>query len=83
MTEELYMKRCLELAALGAGAAAPNPMVGCVIVHDGRIIGEGWHRRCGEAHAEVNAVAIGCRRARCTSRWSLAVTGAGRRRAPN
>lgn len=57
MTEELYMKRCLELAALGAGAAAPNPMVGCVIVHDGRIIGEGWHRRCGEAHAEVNAVA--------------------------
>lgn len=57
MTEERYMRRCLELAARGAGSASPNPMVGCVIVHDGRIIGEGWHRRCGEAHAEVNAVA--------------------------
>lgn len=57
MTEEIYMRRCLELAELGAGSAAPNPMVGCVIAHEGRIIGEGWHRRCGEAHAEVNAVA--------------------------
>lgn len=57
MTEENYMKRCLELALRGAGSASPNPMVGCVIVHRGRIIGEGWHRRCGEAHAEVNAVA--------------------------
>lgn len=57
MTEERYMKRCLELAALGAGSASPNPMVGCVIVHDGRIIGEGWHRKCGGPHAEVNAVA--------------------------
>ncbi len=57
MTEEIYMKRCLEMAALGAGSASPNPMVGCVIVYDGRIIGEGWHRRCGEGHAEVNAVA--------------------------
>lgn len=56
MTEELYMKRCLELAALGRGSVSPNPMVGCVIVHDGRIIGEGWHRQYGEAHAEVNAV---------------------------
>lgn len=51
------MKRCLALAALGAGSASPNPMVGCVIVHRGRIIGEGWHRRHGEAHAEVNAIA--------------------------
>lgn len=57
MTEEKYMRRCLELAERGAGSASPNPMVGCVIVHRGRIIGEGWHRRCGEAHAEVNAVA--------------------------
>lgn len=57
MKEEAYMKRCLELAALGAGNASPNPMVGCVIVHHGRIIGEGWHRKYGGPHAEVNAVA--------------------------
>jgi diaminohydroxyphosphoribosylaminopyrimidine deaminase / 5-amino-6-(5-phosphoribosylamino)uracil reductase len=50
------MKRCLDLAALGSGHVAPNPMVGCVIVHHGRIIGEGFHQRYGEAHAEVNAV---------------------------
>ncbi len=50
------MQRCLQLARLGELHAAPNPMVGAVIVHDGRIIGEGWHRRCGQAHAEVNAV---------------------------
>lgn len=57
MKEETYMRRCLELASLGAGSASPNPMVGCVIVHDGRIIGEGWHRQYGGPHAEVNAVA--------------------------
>lgn len=51
------MKRCLSLAALGAGSASPNPMVGCAIVHAGRIIGEGWHRQYGGPHAEVNAVA--------------------------
>lgn len=50
------MQRALELAALGQRYASPNPMVGCVIVHDGRIIGEGWHKRYGEAHAEVNAI---------------------------
>ncbi|TKG94708.1 bifunctional diaminohydroxyphosphoribosylaminopyrimidine deaminase/5-amino-6-(5-phosphoribosylamino)uracil reductase RibD [Puteibacter caeruleilacunae] len=54
--EEKYMQRCLELARLGRGNVAPNPMVGSVIVHNGRIIGEGYHRKCGEAHAEVNAV---------------------------
>jgi diaminohydroxyphosphoribosylaminopyrimidine deaminase/5-amino-6-(5-phosphoribosylamino)uracil reductase len=53
---EIYMQRCLELAALGAGSVSPNPMVGAVIVHDGRIIGEGYHQKYGEAHAEVNAV---------------------------
>ncbi|MCM1449225.1 MAG: bifunctional diaminohydroxyphosphoribosylaminopyrimidine deaminase/5-amino-6-(5-phosphoribosylamino)uracil reductase RibD [Clostridiales bacterium] len=52
-----YMKRALELAARGMGHTSPNPMVGAVIVHDGSIIGEGYHRRCGEGHAEVNAVA--------------------------
>ena len=51
-----YMKRALELAARGMGYTSPNPMVGAVIVHQGRIIGEGYHRRLGEAHAEVNAV---------------------------
>ncbi len=50
------MERCLELAKLGAGNVAPNPMVGCVIVHQGKIIGEGFHQKYGEAHAEVNAV---------------------------
>ena len=51
------MRRALQLAAQGAGHASPNPMVGAVIVHDGRIIGEGFHRCCGQGHAEVNAVA--------------------------
>jgi diaminohydroxyphosphoribosylaminopyrimidine deaminase / 5-amino-6-(5-phosphoribosylamino)uracil reductase len=51
-----YMQRCLDLALLGQGNVAPNPMVGCVIVHKGRVIGEGYHQRYGEAHAEVNAV---------------------------
>ena len=56
-TAEKYMNRCLELARLGAGDVAPKPMVGCVIAHEGRIIGEGFHQKCGEAHAEVNAIA--------------------------
>ncbi len=51
------MFRCLQLARMSNGYAAPNPMVGAVIVADGRIIGEGYHRCCGEAHAEVNAFA--------------------------
>ncbi|MCE4567058.1 bifunctional diaminohydroxyphosphoribosylaminopyrimidine deaminase/5-amino-6-(5-phosphoribosylamino)uracil reductase RibD [Maribellus sp. CM-23] len=55
-TDEKYMQRCLELARKGAGSVSPNPMVGCVIVHNNTIIGEGYHERCGEAHAEVNAV---------------------------
>jgi diaminohydroxyphosphoribosylaminopyrimidine deaminase/5-amino-6-(5-phosphoribosylamino)uracil reductase len=50
------MQRCIELATLGAGSVSTNPMVGCVIVKNGIIIGEGWHMRFGEAHAEVNAV---------------------------
>lgn len=51
------MRRALQLARCGEAYASPNPMVGAVIVHDGLIIGEGFHRRCGEGHAEVNAVA--------------------------
>ena len=55
--EEKFMWRCLELARCGAGHTEPNPMVGAVVVHDGKIIGEGYHRKCGEGHAEVNAIA--------------------------
>lgn len=54
--EEQYIKRCLELAALGAGTVSPNPMVGAVIVYDGKIIGEGYTSPFGGPHAEVNAV---------------------------
>ncbi|HYG15819.1 MAG TPA: bifunctional diaminohydroxyphosphoribosylaminopyrimidine deaminase/5-amino-6-(5-phosphoribosylamino)uracil reductase RibD, partial [Bacteroidia bacterium] len=50
------MRRCLQLAQNGAGQVSTNPMVGCVIVHNGRIIGEGYHPKFGEAHAEVNAI---------------------------
>ncbi|WP_296698521.1 bifunctional diaminohydroxyphosphoribosylaminopyrimidine deaminase/5-amino-6-(5-phosphoribosylamino)uracil reductase RibD [Algoriphagus sp.] len=56
MSEELYMKRALELAELGRGRVSPNPLVGCVIVQDDIIIGEGYHQKYGEPHAEVNAV---------------------------
>lgn len=55
-TPEIFMQRCLELAMLGMGDVAPNPMVGCVVVHNGRIIGEGYHRKYGGPHAEVNAI---------------------------
>ena len=54
--DERWMRRCLDLARCGCYGAPPNPMVGAVIVCDGRIIGEGYHRHCGDAHAEVNAV---------------------------
>ena len=56
MNDEIYMSRCLELAKLGLGNVSPNPMVGCVIVLDDVIIGEGYHRKFGEAHAEPNAI---------------------------
>lgn len=55
--DERYMQRCLELAAKGLGMVSPNPLVGCVIVHKGRVIGEGYHHKYGGAHAEVNAIA--------------------------
>ena len=54
--EILWMQRALDLAIMGSGFVAPNPLVGCVIVKDERIIGEGYHQNYGEAHAEVNAV---------------------------
>jgi diaminohydroxyphosphoribosylaminopyrimidine deaminase/5-amino-6-(5-phosphoribosylamino)uracil reductase len=55
--DEKFMRRCIQLAKNGQQNAKPNPMVGAVIVHNGRIIGEGYHVRCGQAHAEVNAFA--------------------------
>src|SRR5262245_52022586 len=50
------MQRCLELAKLGAGSVAPNPMVGAILVYKNRIIAEGWHQQYGGPHAEVNCI---------------------------
>ena len=55
--DEKYIRRCIQLASNGLCNAAPNPMVGAVIVHNDRIIGEGYHACCGQGHAEVNAIA--------------------------
>lgn len=52
----MYMRRALDLAQLGIGHVSPNPLVGCVVVAEEQIIGEGWHQRFGEPHAEVNAI---------------------------
>lgn len=54
--DELFMRRCIQLAELGRGSVSPNPMVGAVLVHEGTIIGEGYHQKYGEAHAEVNCL---------------------------
>ncbi len=54
--DERYMHRCLQLASLGLGKVQPNPMVGAVLVADGRIIGEGYHQQYGQNHAEINAI---------------------------
>ena len=54
--DEIYMKRCIELAIKGAGYVSPNPLVGCIIVHDNIIIGEGYHKQFGKEHAEVHAI---------------------------
>ncbi|MGJ3234764.1 bifunctional diaminohydroxyphosphoribosylaminopyrimidine deaminase/5-amino-6-(5-phosphoribosylamino)uracil reductase RibD [Marivirga sp.] len=54
--DELFMQRALQLAGYGRATVSPNPMVGCVIVLDGEIIGEGWHQKAGEPHAEVLAI---------------------------
>lgn len=56
MNDEHYMKLALKLAARGSGCVSPNPMVGAVIVKDDRIIGVGYHQRCGQNHAEINAI---------------------------
>ncbi|OGQ07251.1 MAG: riboflavin biosynthesis protein RibD [Deltaproteobacteria bacterium RIFCSPLOWO2_12_FULL_40_28] len=56
MNDNFFMERCLKLAARGAGFVSPNPMVGCVIVKNGKIIAEGYHQKFGQAHAEINAL---------------------------
>ena len=56
MVQKIFMQRCLELAALGNGKVAPNPLVGAVLVVDNKIIAEGYHQNFGGAHAEVNAI---------------------------
>lgn len=54
--DEFYIRRCIELAQKASGKTYPNPMVGAVIVHNQKIIGEGYHKKSGEAHAEINAI---------------------------
>jgi diaminohydroxyphosphoribosylaminopyrimidine deaminase/5-amino-6-(5-phosphoribosylamino)uracil reductase len=56
MQDEFYIKRCIELAQKAIGKTYPNPLVGSVIVHNGEIIGEGYHHKAGENHAEINAI---------------------------
>jgi diaminohydroxyphosphoribosylaminopyrimidine deaminase/5-amino-6-(5-phosphoribosylamino)uracil reductase len=55
-SHEVYMSRCLGLAVMATGSVSPNPMVGAVLVHEGRIIGEGYHEQYGQPHAEVNCI---------------------------
>ncbi|MCY0964767.1 bifunctional diaminohydroxyphosphoribosylaminopyrimidine deaminase/5-amino-6-(5-phosphoribosylamino)uracil reductase RibD [Parathalassolituus penaei] len=64
MNHEVYMARALQLAARGIYSTSPNPRVGCVIVNNGEIVGEGWHQKAGEPHAEVHALRMAGERAR-------------------
>lgn len=84
MQDEMYMARALKLATRGRFTTHPNPNVGCVIVKDGEIVGEGFHYRAGEPHAEVHALRMAGERRRApppTSPLSPAATMAVRRRA--
>ncbi len=63
-TDLHWMRRALELAERGRGSVEPNPVVGAVLVRDGRVVGEGWHQRYGQAHAEINALAAAGEQAR-------------------
>lgn len=69
-----YMLQALALAKLGWGLTNPNPMVGAVIVRDGKVIGEGFHRKAGEAHAEINAINDALRRGHDTEKSTIYVT---------
>lgn len=62
--DRIFMQRCIELAKKGSGKVSPNPMVGCVVVKDRRVIAEGYHRNFGGSHAEVNALRTAGKRAR-------------------
>ena len=66
MIHQKHMQRALDLAAKGRGSTSPNPMVGAVIVKDGRVIGEGWHRKAGSDHAEIGMI--------MTEAWGLPET---------
>lgn len=55
-----YMRRCVELARKAVGCTSPNPMVGCVIVKNGEIVGEGFHPKAGQPHAEVHPISLFC-----------------------
>ena len=67
--DALFMARAIELAARGEGHVEPNPMVGCVIVRDGAVVGEGWHQKFGGPHAEVEALSRG--RSECSRCYRL------------
>jgi diaminohydroxyphosphoribosylaminopyrimidine deaminase/5-amino-6-(5-phosphoribosylamino)uracil reductase len=56
MNHSFFIQRCIDLALNGLGSVSPNPMVGAVLVYDNKIIGEGWHQKYGESHAEVNCI---------------------------
>lgn len=64
MSDELWLHAAIQLAERGRGTTAPNPIVGAVVINDGLLVGEGWHERKGEAHAEVNALRVAGDRAR-------------------
>src|SRR6267143_2358826 len=57
-SDESWMRRAIELAEHGRGSVEPNPLVGAVVIRDGQAVGEGFHQKFGEAHAEVNALAV-------------------------
>src|SRR5689334_12725894 len=64
LVDAVFMRRALALARRGLGAVEPNPMVGAVVVRAGKVVGEGYHHRYGEAHAEVEALRAAGRRAK-------------------
>ena len=68
-TDRRHMRRALELAERGRGTTAPNPMVGCVLAHGEEVVGEGWHERAGEPHAEHHALRVAGARARGASAY--------------
>src|SRR6266566_4036448 len=73
-TERKYMRLALRLARRGYGTVSPNPMVGAVLVKNGKIIGRGWHRRAGGPHAEIEALRDAERKGQSPSRTTLSVT---------